>query len=257
MFNPLITIIIAVYNGADTLQRCIDSITAQTYHNIEVIVMDGGSTDGTLDIIRFNQEQIAYWESESDRGIYHAWNKALQHATGDWICFLGSDDFFKNETVLSSSLPYLIQASRKKIYIVYGQLIKTDREGVPIKIVGEPWEKTKWQMRHGMALPHPGMFHNRVLFDRLGGFDERYKIAGDYEFLLRALDYTAAMYTGIVTVVHAEGGISSSRRLAALREVLLARQNNGYGGVTLLWLAVYLRAFVMTHTKRLFSRTSR
>ncbi len=257
MSHPLVTIIIAVYNGADTLQRCIDSITAQTYNNTEVIVMDGGSTDGTLDIIKSNQEQIAYWESESDRGIYHAWNKALKHAHGEWICFLGADDYFNNEIALSSSLPYLIKATEKKIYLVYGQLIKTDIEGVPLKIVGKPWEKIKWQMRHGMALPHPGLFHHRVLFDRLGGFDERYEIAGDYEFLLRALDYTGALYSGIATVVHAEGGISSSRRLAALREVLLARQSNGYGGVTLLWLAVYIRALIRTQAERLFSRISR
>jgi glycosyltransferase involved in cell wall biosynthesis len=83
--KPLISVIVAVYNGAKTLQRCIDSVSDQTYPNKELIIIDGGSTDGTIEIIRSNQDQITYWQSEPDNGIYHAWNKALDHASGDGI----------------------------------------------------------------------------------------------------------------------------------------------------------------------------
>ena len=91
---PLISIIVAVYNGEKTLQRCIDSVFSQTYPHKELIIIDGGSTDGTVDILQTNNDKITYWKSEPDNGIYQAWNKALDHAKSDWICFLGSDDYF-------------------------------------------------------------------------------------------------------------------------------------------------------------------
>ena len=89
---PMISVIVAVYNGQATLKQCLDSVTQQTYENTELIVIDGGSTDGTVDLLRANQEKIAYWISEPDRGIYNAWNKALTQARGDWICFLRSEE---------------------------------------------------------------------------------------------------------------------------------------------------------------------
>ncbi len=82
--NPLISVIMAVYNGADSVRRCIDSVSAQTYQNRELIIIDGGSQDGTTDILKKNNDKITYWESKKDRGIYHAWNKALKHARGEW-----------------------------------------------------------------------------------------------------------------------------------------------------------------------------
>ena len=91
--RPLISIVVSVFNGADTLQQCIDSVTDQTYPAVELIVIDGGSTDGTREILLRNASKLAYWVSEPDRGIYHAWNKALVHAQGDWISFLGADDY--------------------------------------------------------------------------------------------------------------------------------------------------------------------
>src|SRR3990170_1119466 len=98
---PLFTIIVATLNSAHRLPRCIASFAGQTYPRRELIVMDGGSTDGTVDIIRTQGPAVAYWESSPDRGIYHAWNKALAHAHGEWICFLGADDYFWSPTSLS------------------------------------------------------------------------------------------------------------------------------------------------------------
>lgn len=77
--KPLISVIVAVYNGEKTLQHCIDSVSNQAYPHKELIIIDGGSTDGTVDILRADNDKIAYWESEPDKGIYHAWNKALDH----------------------------------------------------------------------------------------------------------------------------------------------------------------------------------
>ncbi len=98
--QPFISIIIAVLNAEKTLRQSIGSISKQTYSNWELIVIDGGSTDGTINILNNNSKSIAYWESKPDKGIYHPWNKALSHANGDWIYFLGDDDFLCENDVL-------------------------------------------------------------------------------------------------------------------------------------------------------------
>ena len=95
--KPVTSVIVAVYNGAKTLQRCIDSVSNQTYPHKELIIIDGGSADGTVDILRANNDKIAYWKFKPDRGIYHAWNKALEHVQGAWIYFLGSEIIFGNQ----------------------------------------------------------------------------------------------------------------------------------------------------------------
>lgn len=90
--NPLISIVIVTYNAGQTLQQCLDSIYAQTYQPLEIIVIDGKSTDNTVAILEKNTAHIAFWKSENDTGIYDAMNKALQHITGQWVYFLGADD---------------------------------------------------------------------------------------------------------------------------------------------------------------------
>lgn len=99
--RPLISIIVAVYNNAVTLQRCIDSVASQSYPHKELVIIDGGSTDGTVEIIKRNSDKIDCWVSEPDRGIYHAFNKGLDRTKGDWIYFLGSDDYLWDNYTLS------------------------------------------------------------------------------------------------------------------------------------------------------------
>ena len=119
--KQLITVILAVLNASNTLERCLQSILKQTYQHKEIILVDGGSTDGTLSILDAYGDKLTYWESKPDRGIYHAWNKALKHARGDWICFLGADDYFWSNNVLADLAPHLIRATNSGIRIVYGQ----------------------------------------------------------------------------------------------------------------------------------------
>src|ERR1700748_1400497 len=92
--QPLVTVITAVFNGQPHIAGCLESVLEQDYPNIEHIVMDGCSIDGTVDVLRRYDDQIAYWKSERDSGVYDAWNKGLAEARGEWICFLGSDDEF-------------------------------------------------------------------------------------------------------------------------------------------------------------------
>jgi len=123
---PSVSVIIAVFNRAATLQNCLDSIFEQTAQPLEIIVCDGGSTDGSREILAANSARLAYWQSQPDRGVPEAWNIALAHATGEWVCFLGADDrFAKSNTVAT----LLRAASDPAINYVSGQAIMIDDLG--------------------------------------------------------------------------------------------------------------------------------
>jgi len=256
---PPISIIVAVLNRAKTLARCLQSIDGLNYPRKELIVMDGGSTDGTLSVLENYKPRITYFESTPDRGIYHAWNKALQHARGEWVCFLGADDFFWSAHALTEIRPFLLDAAGRGIRIVYGQVVKINQEGAILRIEGKPWQKIKWLMPHGMPLPHPGLMHHRSLFQIHGVFDESFRIAGDYDLLLRELRKGQALYAAGVRVVGSEiGGIADSLKLLSHEEVSKARQKNGLPAWTWLSLAVYARSWIRLQWRKLqASRTVR
>ena len=249
---PHISVVVAVFNGQNTLQQCIDSIVEQRYANIEIIVIDGGSTDATTSILKTNDSLLAYWVSEPDRGIYHAWNKALQKATGDWICFLGADDFFWAPSVLASMAIQLIQAP-PDVQLVHGQVMLLSAEGESIYPVGRAWPDVGKQLRKMMCVPHPGAMHRRNFFDKHGEFDETFRIAGDYEMLLRGFsdDGTQAVFIpDLVTVGMRYGGLSSNpaNSLAAMKESRKAQKkyNDSWPNSSWIWgvLRIYLRLLI-------------
>ena len=136
--QPLITIIIAVFNGAKTLQQCIDSVAQQSYSNKQLIIIDGGSSDGTVDLLQANDQSISYWVSEPDKGIYSAWNKGLLKAEGEWICFLGADDYFLGVQALEMMSTHL-ELIPINILVVYSQIMLVNHQGDNLYSVGEPW----------------------------------------------------------------------------------------------------------------------
>ena len=226
---PLITIIIAVFNGAKTLQRCLDSIYKQNYPCIEIIIMDGASTDGSFDILKFNHNKISYWESRSDNGIYHAWNKALEHVHGDWVCFLGADDYFWDINVLELMVPQL-NAVSTNTKVVYGKVAMVSVNNEVIKIIGESWVITQRNLLRKMCLPHQGVMHHRTMFESRGKFDESFKISGDYELLLRELKTGNANFVGEIIVAGMQvGGVSNSFNNIHryISEEMRARKKNG------------------------------
>ena len=209
---PRITVIIAVRNGAKTLQRALDSILEQTYDDVELVVMDGASTDGTQAILERNTARIAFWRSEPDGGIYQAWNKALAHATGDWICFLGADDRYHAPTTMARVAPVLADdAGRHRV--AYGLLEVVDGDGSMITTKGFPWDdRRRRRFRRGKMIRAPATFHHRTLFEDNGQFDERFKIVGDYELLLRELLDHDPLFLEEVIVDMGIGGISNNPR---------------------------------------------
>ena len=241
--SPRITIIIASLNAGETIERCIRSIINQTYPDKELIIIDGGSKDHTTGIIKSYNDSIKYWESESDRGIYHAWNKGLEYAGGDWICFLGADDYFWNDKVLDALVPHLNRAFIEGIKIVYGQAAKVDKDENVLKIYGKPWNKVSWLMKHGMALHHTGIMHHKSLFNEHGHFDETFRVAGDYDLLLRELKTGQAKYINDIRTVGCQaGGLADSSGIGNQFEFARARKNNGLNNFSWVWTAVFIRA---------------
>lgn len=205
--------------------------------------MDGGSTDGSVDILRANEDLIQYWESKPDKGIYDAWNKAITHIHGEWICFLGADDCFWSESTLEQAVARLAEMPAE-CRVAYGQVALVNASGVVLTYVGQPWDKVRKRFRQLMALPHQAVMHHRSLFEIYGPFDDRFKIAGDYEFLLRELrDHDACFMPGLVMVAMQEGGISSdpSHSLLSLREARMAHHKLLGGKSEWLWWAAYFK----------------
>lgn len=226
---PLLSVIIAVFNDKVTLQQCIDSVMQQTYPNKELIVIDGGSKDGTVELLEENRKKFSYWISEPDRGIYNAWNKGLAQARGEWICFLGADDYFWNETVLER-VSIQLEMLPTSIRVAYGQIMLVSDDGLSPSPVGEPWEQVKESFKQYMSIPHVGTMHRRSLFEQHGKFDESFRIAGDYELLLRELiTGDAAFIPGITTIGQRLGGIStdSANTLRIDQEVMRAQWMHG------------------------------
>ena len=227
---PLISVVVAVFNGKATLQQCIDSFACQTYAHKELIIIDGGSTDGSVELLAANQDILGYWISEPDRGIYSAWNKALNHAKGEWICFLGADDYFWNEDALML-MGAQLQLLPSGIDVAYGEIMVVNARGAVIHPFGAPWQQVRRRFRQLMSIPHQGTMHRRSLFQRHGRFDESFRIAGDYELLLRELKTADACFIPgvVVSAMRQGGGISSTPANAwvVLNETRQAQRKNG------------------------------
>ena len=219
---PLVTVIVATYNAAAHLQRCIDSIATQEDGIAELVVIDGGSADGTLDILRRNAWAVTYWESERDKGIADAWNKALTHVRGEWVIFLGADDIFAAPTVLARFRPVL-EASRDRL-VVFGKVVLL---GGPFdgQVLGGPWRWSRFRLR--MTIPHQGAFHNVRLFREYGSFDTTLRMSADYEMLLRAGRALDARYLDELVCVMGGEGVSITSPALSFKEASQAQMRHG------------------------------
>jgi glycosyltransferase involved in cell wall biosynthesis len=201
---PLVTVVTAVFNGRTYMAGCLETVLRQDYPNIEHIVMDGGSTDGTVEVLRQYDDRIALWRSEPDHGVYDAWNKALAEAQGEWICFLGADDEFMPGAVsaymaLAAKHPEAEYLSSRERWVH-----PTGYE----RLLGSAWEWKKFSRI--MCVAHVGSMHRRSLYERLGSYDTSFGSAADYELLLRAQNSLRAAYMPVTTVIMRAGGVSDS-----------------------------------------------
>jgi len=206
--KPMISIIIATYNAGIYLQLCLDSIAVQRNEYLELIIIDGGSTDNTIEIIEKNHKQINYWISEPDRGIYDAWNKGLKNVSGEWVMFLGADDQLVPDAIESYTTLIKSINADNKVDFISSQVQMIDEKGKDIRVKGWPFA---WPLfLKEMTIAHTGSLHSIKLFEEYGNFDIAYKIVGDYEFLLRPGNKLNALYLNKITVIMSEGGVSDS-----------------------------------------------
>ena len=230
---PEVSVIVGVKNGAATLQRCLDSIAAQEFASRETIVIDSASTDGTRELLESNRRsgKVTQYVSEADGGLYEAWNKGVLRSRGEWICFLGCDDAFHDPLALRY-LTAAAAAARGATGMVYGLVNRVTHGGVVAEVWGGPWEEWKASSFAGFMIPHPGSLHHRSIFEQRGLFDESYRIAGDYELVLRELLVREPVFVDRVVVDMRFGGMSSKPAAIykTLLEVQRARAAHGLHG---------------------------
>jgi glycosyltransferase involved in cell wall biosynthesis len=230
--DPTVSIITVVYNAEATLERTILSVTTQNNSNFEYIIIDGGSTDKTLSIIKKYEDKISYWISEPDKGIYDAWNKGIKKASGDWIMFLGADDILLPGG-LNRYFDYIRNdSSHNDLDYISSRVKMIDSNGNQIWINGWKWEWPKFLSK--MTVAHPGSFHSRRLFERYGDYNINYRITGDYELLLRPRGALKAGFFNEITVAMTEGGTSDS--INAIKEHCKAAIDTGGGNFVFVYL---------------------
>lgn len=211
--TPFLTIVTATYNCADCLPVCLRSLAEQSFADFEHVIIDGGSTDGTVDLIRAAAEarassRLGFWLSERDTGIYNAWNKALPHVRGAWVLFLGADDVLYDAETLAQAAAKL-RTLPPEVRTAYGRLLSVDEEGREIAVAGRGWEIDKRDFfQTAKQLPHTATFQRREVFAEHGGFDESFRISADFEYLCRELVGHEAAFLELFIARHVLRGVS-------------------------------------------------
>jgi glycosyltransferase involved in cell wall biosynthesis len=229
-----ISVVMAVYNRRETVAQAVESVLSQTHPDVETVLIDGASTDGTLDTLQPYRQCLDVFVSEPDDGIYDALNKGIERASGDVIGFLHADDVFAHSRVLAHVAEAFVDPA---VEAVYGDLVYVRHDNVDCVV--RYWRAGEFEpgaLRRGWMPPHPTFYVRRHVYQRLGLFDTRYHIAADYDSVLRFLGRGGIRTTYIpqVLVRMRVGGISN-RSLGSIlrktREDLNALRSNGVGGI--------------------------
>lgn len=220
-----ISVITVCLNASATIGETLRSVREQTHLNIEHIVVDGGSTDGTVDILAHSGCRFI---SEPDRGIYHAMNKGIAMATGEIIGFLNSDDLFHTRRAIE-----WVAQSADQADIVYGNVVIVRRHDTSqiVRYYSARHFK-RYQMRFGQIPPHPATYIKRSLLISVGGFNEQYRISGDFDLMLRLIykQRCSIRYIDKTLVTFRSGGVSSrglSSLIAINKDILSSCRENG------------------------------
>lgn len=242
---PIVSVITVVFNGAATLEYAIRSVLEQTYSNVELIIIDGGSTDATLEILRKYEDKIDYWVSERDAGIYDAMNKGIALARGEYIGMLNSDDFFASPSALKI-ITTRLRASNVDAVFSYLDIVdpaNLDRVLRKYRIASF----SPFLLRIGVMPPHPTFYCKKSCYEKAGTYRTDYRIAADFEMLARLLlkHHITWEFIDATTVKMRSGGLSSSGIKSSWvvnREIIRACTENGlYTNMFILALKLPIR----------------
>ena len=225
-----VSIITVVYNNQSTIDYAIRSVLSQDYPNIEYIVVDGNSTDATVEKIQNYKKNITHFISEPDKGIYDAMNKGLKLATGDIIGILNSDDFYADNNIISSIVN---EFQEKKIDLVFGDIVFVKPEN--LNKITRYYSSDNFHPRKfawGWMPAHPSCFLKQEIYKKYGYFKTDYKIAADYEIITRFMAKYGISYSYIpkVFVKMRTGGVSSANLKSNWilnKEIVRACRENG------------------------------
>ncbi len=243
--KPLITVITVVFNGAATLGHAIRSVVQQGYDNVEYIIIDGGSTDSTVDILREHDESIDYWVSEKDAGIYDAMNKGIALSRGDFVGMLNSDDYFSDPSVLEKVAKRFERSGADVVFSCLDIVDPANQDRV-LRRYRIP-SFTPFMMRIGLMPPHPTFYCRRSCYEKAGPYRTDYRIAADFEMLTRLLlkHHVTWQFIDETTVKMRAGGLSTSGLASSWvvnREIVRACTENGlYTNIFLLALKLPVR----------------
>lgn len=214
--KPLLTIITAVFNGESHLEETILSVLNQTYDNVEFIIIDGGSTDGTLDILKKYEHAIDYWVSEKDSGISDAFNKGVKIACGDYINFQGDGDGFH----AIDSLEKIIQdVNPNENMFISGRIQRVNIDGSEMYISAFMPKFHKQSLLFRMSMPHQGLFTSIKYFKQYGLFDVNNTYCMDYEHLLRAYHhFPNVVLKNVIVAKWRADGLGNNRDLDIFKE---------------------------------------
>ena len=237
---PPISVITVVRNAVSHIGECIESVLAQKIERLEYIIIDGVSTDGTIDVIRSYGDCITHFVSEPDNGLYDAMNKGLSIASGKFIHFLNADDRYAEADSLRKLLPKL-----NTDFICHAQMIYVDEVGNK-RLLGKPYNRL--QELKASHMPQPVMFVPRSMYKTVGIFDINYQIAADYEMVLRLTQYFETCYIPQPVTIMKAGGISFQRPDLAFKESMYVARIHGRS-----WFASRYD-FYLKHTKWFIKR---
>ena len=217
MHTPIFSIITITYNASRWLERTILSVLSQSYSNVEYIIIDGGSTDGTVDIIKQYASGIAYWVSEKDGGIYDAMNKGLRKASGDYVWFINAGDTLYTSDTLQRIVS-LIEKKKNLPDIIYGETAIVDENGCSLgrRRLKAPGKLSWKSFRMGMKVCHQSFVAKREIAPE---YDLSYRYSADFDWCIRCMKQAGKIYNTRQTLTNfLDGGVSTSQRKASLKE---------------------------------------
>jgi glycosyltransferase involved in cell wall biosynthesis len=223
--RPLFSVVTVVFNGEKFIEQTMLSVIDQNCDDREYIIVDGGSTDGTLDIIRKYDDRIDYWVSEQDEGISDAMNKGIRMASGEVVGILHSDDYYADPTVLTRVAG--VFALSPQIKALYGIQDYVDPvSGKTLLTWGRDADPS--EIRKRMYIPHPTLFVRREVYEEIGLFRPDYRVAMDYEFALRLTKYTRPYFLDYKVAVMRDMGMSGKQSGETFRESVRALVEHRY-----------------------------